>query len=188
MIKTAKILVIGLIPLLLTGCFGGSTDTTTDTSLYKHSLFEVKVPQDWEVLEPSDFTSNVPRETLVAFRSNIKSDRFTANVNVIGINTEEKISSLDFAKSSESQIKTKIVSYEKVGLTENEIQKGENTVKGAILEFSGKKSATDPIIHFKQLYIVDNGTAYTITASYLPDEDITVVKYAGEVLTSFALK
>lgn len=188
-----KIIILGLMSVLFTGCFGGGSSTSTTTleageSLYSHSNFSVIIPQDWEITESKDFPSNVPKETIVVFGNNIKSEIFTANVNVSIKEVDETVTSSDYAKNSKTQASTSLLSFNEIGSENVKVQYGANPIEGTILEFSGKKSAEEPIIKFKQLFVVNKGFGYIVTAASIPEEDQTVVKYMDRMINSFSLK
>ena len=182
------------IPITLSGCGGSSDQDTTqniDTSgklSYESNDFKILYPQDWEVISPSNFTSNVPSEIMIAFRNNIKNEVFTANVNVSKTTLGEDISSQDFAISSSSKIQNTIVSYQLIGKTDYQFIGPRQTVETYIIDFEGKKAASEAIIHFKNLYIVDNKIGYIVTGAYLPSEDESVVKSISDMLESFSIK
>ncbi len=190
-----KIMILGLMSVLLTGCFGSSDGGGGDTltleageKLYSQSNFSIIIPQDWDVIESKDFTSNVPSGTVVDFRNNIKNEIFTANVHISIETLDEKTTSSDFAKSSKSKISTSLLSFTEIGNENVEFPYGETALEAIVLEFSGKKSADEPVIQFKQLYVVNKGIGYIVTAGFLPEEDQTVVKYIDRMLNSFSLK
>lgn len=188
-----KVIILGLISIFLTGCFGSGTSTSTLTpdageSLYSHSNFSVIIPQDWEITESKDFPSNVPKETIVVFGNNIKSEIFTANVNVSIKEVDETVTSSDYAKNSKTQASTSLLSFTEIGNENIEIQYGATPIEGTLLEFSGKKSAAEPIIKFKQLFVVNKEFGYIVTAASIPEEDQTVVKYMDRMINSFSLK
>ncbi|MFH1533860.1 MAG: hypothetical protein ABID64_02925 [Nitrospirota bacterium] len=188
-----KILILLAVPLILTGCFGIGEETPTSEltvgeTEYSTSNFSILAPQDWETIEESDFTSSVPAETIVVFRNNVKSEIFTANVNISAAEVNETISSSDLAVSSRTKAKNSLVSFEEISLTNVEVPFGEVFMPGARLVFTGKKSASDPIIYFDQIYVVDGGLGFIVTASSLLEEDETVVNYLDRMLNSFALK
>ncbi len=78
--------------------------------------------------------------------------------------------------NSRNKLSEELIGFTEVALTQN------------LLEFEGKRSVTDPVIHFKQLFLINGGIGYTLTAGYLPTEDESVVKVLNEMLNSFALK
>ncbi len=190
----SKILLLSLTTLALTSCFGGDDTSNTDGTIeagkivYETSEFAILAPQDWEILEKSTFPSTVPSNTEVGFRNNIKSEIFTANVNINTTAFADTISSKDFAKSTMSEAKSSLLSFQEVESLDHQVAIGDKVVNTVINEFQGKKSAIDPIIRFLQLYVTDNGIAYTVTGAYLPNEDESVVKMIEEMLDSFSLK
>ncbi|MFH1284071.1 MAG: hypothetical protein ABIH78_00560 [Candidatus Peregrinibacteria bacterium] len=189
MTKIAKHVALCLaIPLMLTGCF--STNTTSPagtTSAYETANFTINVPTDWEILEKADFTSNVPASTIVAFRNNIKSDIFNANLNILVENTSIK-DLPDFVKSATEITKNTLISYQEIDTQNIEVPYGSTILPGIIVRFQGKQTAPDSIIEFRQLFVINNGSVYTLTGAYLPDEDESVVNYINEMINSFSLK
>ncbi len=177
--------------LLMTGCFGsdgnGTDIDTTGKVSYETANFSILVPQDWEILEKNSFPSNVPSNTEVAFRNNIKSEVFTANVNIALGGVNEGVNSFDFGKSSLSNAKSSLLSYEEIGSRDHLVPAGDGNIETLVFEFQGKKSAAEPIVKFQQLYAVMGGNSYTVTAAYLPNEDESVVKMMEEMLNSFSL-
>jgi PBP1b-binding outer membrane lipoprotein LpoB len=193
MAKIKLIIPLIAISMFFGGCFGeddsSPTNTFEDNKIrYQHKNFTINIPQDWDIIEKSDFTSTVPEEIVVAFRNNIKNEIFTANVNISMIALSETLNSTNFAKSSKNKASTSLIEFEEKDLETKKIMKKNNFIEGAIMEISGKKTSYDPIINFTQVFIVDNKIGYTITAGYLAQEDETVVKYIEEMLDSFELK
>lgn len=192
MIKS-KIAILLTTSILLTGCFGSSdgpeaTSIEAGKMLYEGSGYQLIAPEEWEIIEKSDFTTSVPQETQVAFRNNIKSEIFTANVNVLVVDIDDSLSAEDFAISSKTKAKSSLISFTDLGSSNSEIPLGEITIPITKLAFSGKKTASETIIKFEQLYAVKDGLGYILTAAYLPEEDESVVKYMNEMLDSFSLK
>ncbi len=193
--KKFKIIsLILLVPLLLTGCFGSDEEEGEVTggevgkASYDHAAFSIEFPQDWELLEVNNFTSNVPTETIVGFRNNIKSDVFTANTAIAQTILEDDTTASDFATSSKTKASQSLLSFEELGTLEVEIGFEGSEIFGVTESFQGKKSASEPIIVFKQLFVVYEDIGYSVTTSHSTEEDETVVKYLDEMLNSFALK
>jgi hypothetical protein len=189
-----KLLILLAVPLILSGCLGigeeeGATGEPTAGEIkYNHTNFSISIPQDWEIIEEADFTSNIPTEIIVDFRNNIKSEIFTANLNVSAINVEEGISASDLAINSKTKAEDSLVSFEGISSEKIDVPYGEGFVNGERIIFSGKKNASDPIIYFEQIYVIRNGVGYVVTAASLPEENETVVNYLNRMLNSFALK
>ena len=187
-------LILG-VSFVLSGC-GSSSDTTEDKkvadaaneTVYETASFYIQVLKDWETIEKNNFTSNVPEQTVVGFRNNIKSDIFTANLNIAQKVVEETLGVKDFAKSSMAIIKTSLIGFEQINEGEDKMEYGKDGLVTYRLEFEGKKSASEPIIHFKQLYVVNGGIGYTVTSARQQNEDEPVVNALDEMLNSFLLK
>jgi hypothetical protein len=150
---------------------------------YEGNDFSLKMPQDWEIIEKNSFTSNVPVETVVDFRNNLKSEIFTANINLSMVAVPETQNSEDFAKSSLAQARNSLVAFTEIAQREESV----GILVGFVTEFSGKKTALEEKIQFKQLSVVQNGVGYSLTASFLPKEDIGVVELMDAMISSFAL-
>jgi hypothetical protein len=191
-----KLIAISLITLFsLTGCFGDpadeeETDNTNQMySTYKSSDISIIYPNDWEVLNSEDFTSNVPASTVVVFRNNLKNDIFTANLNIsqaeipLGTNNE------DFALQTLNTQKYNLVGFTEILRENYNIKTGDETEESTILStFQGRKTITESLVEFKQTYIARNGFGIIVTAAYLPNEEQSVVMMLDEMLRSFALK
>ncbi len=195
--KFRKLAAIGIISsILFTGCGGSSSSTSTSAPLkegnliYENSSYSIQIPKAWEVIDKTSFTSTVPPETMIGFRNNIKSDIFTANINVAQkqLRQTDSASVKDFAKSSMEISRNNLIGYQLLNEKEGKMNYGKEGLSTYYTEFEGKKSASEQIIHFKQVYIVSGATSYTVTASYLPNEDESVVTALGEMLDSFSLK
>jgi len=187
--KTTLILTIIIGTSLLFGC--GESDTTNQTPVqttYSGSTFTIYTPDGWTILEPKSFTSNVPQNTLVGFMSNIKNEVFTANVNVVYMALDKEIDARDYAKSNVMTAQKALISFKEIGKEEYDFAYGEDVIKTYISTFEGKKNVQEPIVRFKQLYVVLNTDAYVITGAYLPSENESIVKTVDEMLHSFSLK
>lgn len=196
--KFRKLAAIGIISsILFTGCGGSSSSSSNNSAplkegntIYENNSFNLQLPKTWEVIDKTSFTSTVPTETLIGFRNNIKSDIFTANVNVAQkqLQQSDSASVKDFAKSSLEILRNNLIGFQLLNEKESKMNYGKEGLLTYYIEFEGKKSASEQIIHFKQVYAINGNIAYTITAAYLPNEDESVVTTVGEMLDSFSLK
>lgn len=192
--KFKTLIILGLASsLLFSACSSDSKDpeqikkeaAAAGKIIYENEEFSIQFPKDWEIIEKNSYPSNVPAEVIVDFRNNMKNEIFTANLNIAKKESQEKEMTVrDFAKGSLAVIKNSLMNFNLI--TEAEGKIGE--LKTYTLEFEGKKTSSEAIIHFKQLYIVNNGSSYTLTTSHLPAEDESVVNAMQEMLDSFALK
>ena len=193
--KFTKILTItALSAVLLSGCFGGGEEdgstisTSGNKGVYQADTFAVSYPLDWDVIEGSNFTSNIPLGTAVGFVNNVKSNRFTANANVHITNFTEEIGPQDFAISSMQQARDMLTSMSENEIQEISITVGDQAITGYLLGFSGKSNANAPTVVFKQIVTVHNQQGYTVTGAYLADEEESVVNKVDEMVNSFALR
>lgn len=191
-----SILTVAIISIFgLTGCFGGdeedggsNQEIAGTKKIYETNDFSIALPLDWEVVEESQFTSNVPSEAKVVFVNNLKSDRFTANVNIHVTQFTEEVSISDFATSSLEQARNTLTSFSEGQSSEISVSFGEESIPGIFLNFSGKRNSVDPLVQWQQLTVISDELGYTISGSYLSDENENVVKQVSEMLNSFALK
>jgi len=189
-----KIIIILATLILITGC-SGSEETTSQTNnmngklTYSHEKFTMQIPQEWEVIRRESFMSSTPKDIIIAFRSKQKNSIFTTTLNVGIKNITENTSSIDFAKSNISTVKSKLISFQEIATNNYEIPINENnSITTILVEFSGKQKIEAPIIINKQLFAVKNGLAFTITGSFLENEDESVVKQIDEMIDSFRIK
>ncbi|OGJ41801.1 hypothetical protein A3B60_00720 [Candidatus Peregrinibacteria bacterium RIFCSPLOWO2_01_FULL_39_12] len=155
---------------------------------YEETDFSLSIPSSWEVINKDSFTSNVPANTIVGFRNNIKNEGFTANLNITQTNLTEEISSEDFAKSSMAKTKNSLVNFAEINKDTTSVNSPDGEIEAYLAEMEGKKSANEPVVHFKQLHVVNKDKAYTITAAYLKEEDESVINMLDEMIGSFTLK
>ncbi len=179
--------------LVLGGCGSDDSQSETDTEQagkvkYVSTNFELFIPQEWEIIEKKDLTSSISQEVSVAFRNNIKSEIFTANMVITETAVESTTNVEDFAKSTTTNIKKGLLNLGEIASTSSNITSGETALPAITIEFEGKKGPGEPNIHFKLFFVVNNGIGYTITTAYLPTEDESVVKMTDEMLNSFTLK
>jgi len=186
------IILSSLISLLtLTGCFGSGGDSTQTTELknfktYKATTFAISVPNAWEIIEAKDFSKDIPIETQVIFRNNIKSDVFTENSNVTKKILKTGMSSADFAKSEILENQKSLVNYKEIARdTEFNVLIGGQMQKSILMMFEGKESAQDPLIRLIQVYAVNGVDAYTATAAYRSDADGVTVETMKSAVKSF---
>jgi len=182
--------------LVLGGCFNtdGSTPATpttngstpsTQSKVFNNNLFAFNFPGDWDVIQPKDFTSEVPQETLVVVRNNIKNDTFTANINVVRNALQKDISSLDYAKEILNRQKTGLLDYRETKREILPISIGGQNQETYYVEFEARLNATEPVTKFSQTYAVKDKAGYIIMGSYSIDEQSAVIDKISSVVKSF---
>lgn len=189
-----KLICIGIISLtLLSGCFStdsGSTGGTTDSSnsqlkTYNNNQFSFNYPDAWDLIEAKDFTSDIPKETQIVVRNNVKNETFTATVNVVDNPIQTDKSSLDYSKEILNRQKTGLLDYKE---TKREIVKvsiGGQDNETYYTEFDARLNPTDPINKFIQTYAVKDKHGYIIMAAYSQQESSTVTDQLQKIVKSF---
>lgn len=178
---------------LLTGCFGGEEEIDNgqlhNFTTYTAPTFTIGIPQQWEVIEPKDFSKDIPDETQIIFRDNITSDIFTANSNVTKRLLRSPMSSTDFGKSEIQENKNTLLNYREISRDEEfNIVIGGQMQKTLLIMFEGKQSESEPTIRVVQTYAVNGTDAYTATAAYLPDATELASENAKNIIKSFKVK
>ncbi|KKQ69078.1 MAG: hypothetical protein US89_C0004G0122 [Candidatus Peregrinibacteria bacterium GW2011_GWF2_38_29] len=187
---TATSLIIGL--LMLSGC-GSSTPTTATVSNQKYKTYETQYiqtsyPQDWDLIEEKDFPQGTPNSTIVIFKSNIKNELFLTNVNIAHSTLPSEIDSIDYGKQVIANQKALLQNYNELSRNEIEIPISGQNQKVTFVTFEGKRSATDPVIKFSQLYAVKGTQAYILTGAMLPTEEASVQASAEDIVKSLKVK
>jgi hypothetical protein len=179
--------------LTLSGCFsldGGTApvDTTQGSSqsrTYNNNQFSFVFPGSWDVIEPKDFTSDIPRETQVVIRNNIKNDTFTANINIVKNDLQTDKSSLDYAKEILNRQKTGLLDYKETKRELIKLPIGGQDQETYYVEFDARLNATDPITRFIQTYAVKDRGGFIMMASYSQQESTTVIDQLQKMVRSF---
>lgn len=197
---TFKILILGLLcTSLLSGCFNfsgttGSSSSGNQTSvdeqhkLYETNVFSVVVPKTWDVYEKDDFTSDVPEETIVVFRNNVKNENFTANVNIVQNGLQQPIALLDYAKMVSNRQRSGLYDYKETKKEEVKMKIGTREEPSYIIMFEAKKSPDEKIVRYIQAYAISGNSAYIITGAISTQENDNVVKTIEDIVKSFKLK
>jgi hypothetical protein len=187
--KIISSLLIGVSLFAFTSC-GGSTPVptpvdpaTVNFTKYTTTDFSISYPKDWEVLTKDKFPSNVPATTVIVFRNNLKSDIFTANLNISQAAVKAQTTSEDFAIATINTSKYNLIEFKE--LSRQEVVIGKE--KTLLVNFQGRKTITESMVNFQQTYAVRNGFGLIVTAAYLPTEDQNVVTKLGDMIKSFTL-
>lgn len=194
--KAASTFVIAITLFSFTGCFEDAPEdttpsTSTDYLIHETTDFTIDYGKNLEVLTPENFPSNVPKSTVVIFRNNIKSDVFTANLNISQSALKTDISSTDFALQTLNTEKYNLVSFQEVARETYTLASSTDptkTIDTFLVTFRGRKSVTEPLLEWKQLCFARNGYGIIVTTGYLPTEDQNVVLLFDTMLKSFRLK
>ncbi len=188
-------LILLVIPLLfLSGCFNFNQEKTkkpaTDerSRIIEHSEFTLKIPREWDSIEPKDFTNEVPQNTLMVLRNNVKNENFTANVNILKNNLQIPKETLEYAKEVINRQKNGLYNYKETKRDLVKTQIGEKKFDTYMVYFEGKKSPESEMVKFIQTFGVKANFAYIVTGAVSPNENSNTVNVVEEIVKTFALK
>jgi len=192
--RKVSILVILFSLFAFTGCFDNNNPENTTSQLknfttYNAPNFSISIPNQWQIIEPKDFSSEIPKETQIIFRDNIQSSSFTANANVTKRILTKPISSLEYGKQVLNENKKSLLNFKEISRDEEfNIIIGGQTQKTLFVLFEGKENEVKPTIRIAQTYAVNSSDAYTITAAYLPESLELQSETASNIVKSFKIK
>lgn len=178
----------------LSGCFNffeeetSQTDTSLITSTYQTTDFTITIPNDWEVIDQNDFTADVPPETLVVFRNNVKNETFTANVNIVQRGLQENVSAAEYANLVNNRQKSGLIDYNETRKENITLPFGDQQVDSYFIAFEARKSTSDSLTRYVQTYAVRNSSAFIITGAFSPQENDVTSQTIENIVRSFQLK
>lgn len=180
---------------ILTGCFGGG-EATIDVpqfegfKIYEAPSFVIAAPERWEVAEQKDFSQDIPGQTQIIFRNNIKNEKFTANANVTKQLLNQAMTSQEFARTEIAGHKSTLLNYNEISRNEEfKVIVGDKVHNSVYILFEGKQAEDQPMIRVVQTYAVNGADAYTVTAAYLKEEENELIaEIAGQIIETFKVK
>ena len=187
-----KLLALFTLILLTTGCLGGGDEEPqgdTENPLYytySTSTFSLEVPNDWEVI--SQFTSDYPENTLVAFRNNLKEKDFLANVNIVANTLEDDLNNGDYGLEMLQYHEETLIDYKLIEQQEIDIKINGQTTPTYLNYFEGRNNTSSDVLRFVQVYAIDGSIGYIATGSFLPDEDEFAIDNCVHMVKSLAVK
>lgn len=191
-----KLLTLLFSSLLLTSCGSDTSTSTTDSSTgtsdqsyfyqYITAEFTIDAPEEWEKI--NEFSSDYPEEIRVAFRNNIKDSDFTANVTVIREDNTSSLTNADWAQKKLNSHAETVLNYQLISQEQLDLTVSSAASTTLLNTFTGKNETDGPSLTFMQTYLTKGDKAWTITATYSPDEDPFVIQKMDTMLRSFALK
>ena len=193
--EKVSLVAISILTIGFSGCFSfgsGGTPQTTPTDetskLYDTSEFQIVVPKDWDTINQNEFTAEVPDETQVVFRNNVKNETWTANVTVVKKNLQQPMESLEFAKMVINRQSSGLTDYSETRKDESKIKVGEDEDATLFTAFTARKSAEDKVVRYMQTYGVRGDKGYIILGSFSPQESEATVQQVEKIVKSFVLK
>lgn len=193
--KKILISTVALTILVLGGCSSGSTTTPKTSDDDKTRIidnaqydFNVRIPREWDVIEAKDFTSEVPKQTVIVFRNNVKNEDFTANVNVIRNTLQTPRETLDYAKQVLNRQKGGLYNYRETARDLVQVSITGKKVDTYLTHFEAKKDPASELTKFVQTYAVKGSEAYIVTGSLSPKENTNNANTVDEIVKSFTIK
>jgi hypothetical protein len=179
--------------MFLNGCFGSDTvsptpEIKTQTTLYENNEFSIYYPSEWEKIEKTDFTSEMPKETQAAFRNNVKSEIFTANVNISKTDIAERLTSKEYANEIIESQKQSLKNFKEITKEDISLKIAATDVSTVLYVFEGKQRVSDETAKFTQTYLVKGNTGYIATCAVSLEEDENTAKVCQNMIRSFGLK
>lgn len=192
MLRRSGITVMMTLLVLLTGCLGGNSGTTDPDADGFHSYatddIRIDVPNSWEIISPVQFTSEVPPNTLIAFRNNIKHPRYTATVSIIKNTLEKEVSTLDYAKALLQRLKQDLTGVKELGAEQVAIKIGGVDTESLMTTLQGSERPESE----QKIYIHKGGvkaaSAYLVIGTYLPEETAAVKEDIDRMVRSFEVR
>jgi len=182
--KFLAVLIIMLFAGFLTGCGGGKSTTIQTLTPYEGGDFTINIDPSWKIINQSDFYSEIPKETLVAFTTPEAYNGFYINVNVIKEDLKQGISSIDYGRANINLSAQNLTDYQKIQEVTLEVGG-----QPALLHiFQARLNPTEKLIKFVQLYATKGNFGYIVSGGMLPDTPKPIRDLVGATVTSFNLR
>jgi hypothetical protein len=183
--KSLAVSVILIFASFLSGCFGSSSTTTTQSlKTYDGGEFTINIDPTWKIINQSDFYAEIPKETVVAFTTPEAYDGFFINVNIIKEDLKQEIPAIDYARANINLSAQNLTDYEKI--QEAQIDLGGTPTLVHI--FQARLNPTEKLIRFVQLYATKGNYGYIVSGGMLPDTPKETRDQVGAIVTSFRLR
>lgn len=180
--------------VLLSGCFGsGDKEKDPEKKIegfhsYETEEFRIQAPDDWETLTPLNFPSNIPKNTLAAFRSNLRDPSFTANIVILKNELSSEVSSADYSKALGNTLKNSLSAYREILVEKfNMVVSGKET-ESVFSHVEGRDRPDADLKRFIQISGVNGKTAYNVLGAYPATGDEGLAKKIETVVRSFEVK
>lgn len=180
--------------VLLAGCFGGSSDKKEVVKKiegfhsYETEEFRMQVPDAWETLTPLNFKSNISKNTLAAFRNNLRDPSFTANIVVLKNELASEISSTDYAKALNEKLKNNLSSYKEILIEKFNVNVEGKESESLFTHVEGRERPEADLKRFIQVSAVKEKNAFNALGAYLAKGDEGLAKKIETSIRSFEVK
>ena len=169
---------------LLSGCGGDTQVITQSLKLYDSMNFSINIDPTWKIINESDFYSEIPQETVVAFTTPEAYNGFFINVNIVKEDLKQEISSIDYGRANINLSAQNLTDYQKV----QEVQMDMGGKPALLHIFEARLNPSEKLIKFVQLYATKGNYGYIVSGGMLPDTPKNIRDLVGSIVTSFRLK
>ncbi len=184
--KTLAVLLLLSVAVFLNGCgtTGDTTQTTQTLKAYDGGEFTINIDPSWKIITQTDFYSEIPKETVVAFTTPEAYDGFFINVNIIKEDLKQNVTPVDYARANINLSAQNLTDYEKI--QEASLDLGGTPTLVHI--FQARLNPTEKLIRFVQLYATKGNYGYIVSGGMLPSTPKEIRDEVGAIVTSFRLK
>lgn len=174
--------------ILLASCSSASLSGDDNPTFYTYetSNYQIDIPDTWEVI--TDFDSSYTDGIEIAFKNNIKDQKFIANVSIIHERDDESFTNADISQEKLKDNSASLINYNLDSQSEINLNIGGSEATTFLNIFSGKNKSDGYTFNFMQTYLTKGNDIWVVTATNLTDEDEFVVERMEKMLTTFALK
>ncbi|MCK5607822.1 hypothetical protein KAR91_38430 [Candidatus Pacearchaeota archaeon] len=169
---------------LLTGCGEDTTSPLQAMQMYDGGEFTVNIDPSWKIINSSDFYSEIPKETLVAFTTPEAYNGFFINVNIVKEDLKQEVSSIDYGRANINLSAQNLTDYQKI----QEVQLEAGSRPALLHIFQARLNPSEKLIKFVQLYATKGNYGYIISGGMLPDTPKEIRDLVGATVTSFNLR
>ena len=180
---TLAVLVIMLFAGFLAGC-GGDEGSAHNLQVYDGGEFTINIDPTWKIINQSDFYSEIPKETVVAFTTPEAYNGFFINVNIVKEDLKQNISSVDYGRANINLSAQNLTDYQKIQETQIDV----SGMPAPLHIFQARLNPTEKLIKFVQLYATKGNYGYIVSGGMLPDTPKPIRDLVGATVTSFNLK
>lgn len=181
--------IIGLSALFLfagflAGCGENNTSPVQAMQMYDGGEFTINIDPTWKIINASDFYSEIPKETLVAFTTPEAYNGFFINVNIVKEDLKQSISSIDYGRANINLSAQNLTDYQKI----QEVQIEAGNQPALLHIFQARLNPSEKLIKFVQLYTTKGNYGYIVSGGMLLDTPKEIRDLVGSTVTSFNLR
>jgi len=177
---------------LLSGCFSGSnnTNTTADTRfrVYDAQDYSLLVPKDWDTIDKSQFTSQVPAQTDIVFRNNVKNENFTATIAIMRPVLQEPIPTLEYAKMVYNRESSGLYDFKVIRKDPMKIKIGDKEEDTYFLIFEAREAPDGKLVRYIETSGTKGNAAFIAKAGLSSQENENTRQLLEDVIKSFRIK